>query len=350
MKTRNYGLDLLRVLSMMGIVGLHVLGSGGILQALSISSINYYIANFFEILFYSSVNIFAILTGYLYYRKETNIKNLLNLLVTVLFYSILITIIFSIFFPEYMTSLGQYIFGVFPMLIGRYWYIVSYVFVFLMIPYFNILIKSINMKKYQNMLIIQFVLFSILTVFLQVDFFKIESGYSPIWLSYCYFIGAFLKKKNSINLSKKKNMIIIFLNIILLELIILFFQIFIEDSVNLCIDFFLLKYNSPFILVNSILIFMLFKDKKIENNINKMILLKASKVSFGVYIIHSHYLIFNHLFTNYFQSIAELGCFAFLFTLLFIIIIIYVSCGFIELCRMKVFENIFSKMLKKFIQ
>lgn len=37
MKERNYGLDILRILAMFGIVGIHVLNAGGCLQTITVN-------------------------------------------------------------------------------------------------------------------------------------------------------------------------------------------------------------------------------------------------------------------------------------------------------------------------
>lgn len=53
MKTRNYGIDFLRMISMIMIVMLHTLGHGGILRSVSFLSVHYQIVaaqNFCQIL------------------------------------------------------------------------------------------------------------------------------------------------------------------------------------------------------------------------------------------------------------------------------------------------------------
>ena len=64
MKERNYGIDLLRVISMIGVMTLHVLGHGGVLAITKILTLNYNIAWLLNILFCSAVNCFVLITGY----------------------------------------------------------------------------------------------------------------------------------------------------------------------------------------------------------------------------------------------------------------------------------------------
>ena len=100
--SRNYGIDLLRIVSMLGVVFLHVLGHGGILS-LDHAPANFSIAWFFEILAYPAVNCFVLISGYVGYKNEKlfpRLKNLLTLMFTVSFYSISIFLIFKFFVPK----------------------------------------------------------------------------------------------------------------------------------------------------------------------------------------------------------------------------------------------------------
>ena len=57
---RNYGIDLLKIVSMFMVVILHILGHGGVLEHALDLSLNDTIAWFIEILCYPAVNIFAL--------------------------------------------------------------------------------------------------------------------------------------------------------------------------------------------------------------------------------------------------------------------------------------------------
>lgn len=59
MKTRNYGIDFLRMISMIMIVMLHTLGHGGILRSVSFLSVHYQIAWLLEVIAFGAVNTYA---------------------------------------------------------------------------------------------------------------------------------------------------------------------------------------------------------------------------------------------------------------------------------------------------
>lgn len=76
MDKRNYGIDFLRILSMLMVVFLHVLLQGGILGAAKPNSINYWTAWFLEIACYCAVNCFALTSGYVMCRSRPKFSRL----------------------------------------------------------------------------------------------------------------------------------------------------------------------------------------------------------------------------------------------------------------------------------
>ena len=91
-------LFLLRILSMFFIIGLHLINNGGILANTPVLSVKYFVLVIMLVFFYTSVNIFAMLTGYLSCNKK-KIKSvrLIELISIVIFYCVLIFISSYIF-------------------------------------------------------------------------------------------------------------------------------------------------------------------------------------------------------------------------------------------------------------
>lgn len=77
---RNVGLDIARISAMCGIIILHILGQGGVLEACDINSTEYWISWWIEICAYCSVDLFALLSGWLgIHKKGIAFSELLNL-------------------------------------------------------------------------------------------------------------------------------------------------------------------------------------------------------------------------------------------------------------------------------
>lgn len=73
---RNYGIDLLRIVSMAMIVVLHVLGHGKLLESVEAGSPKYYVLWFMETMAYCSVNCYGLVSGYVGYGKRFKLSNL----------------------------------------------------------------------------------------------------------------------------------------------------------------------------------------------------------------------------------------------------------------------------------
>lgn len=72
--TRNYGIDALRIVSMLMVVTLHVLGHGGVLKIAE--SEKYWIVWFLEISAYCAVNCYALISGYVGVYSKYKFSNL----------------------------------------------------------------------------------------------------------------------------------------------------------------------------------------------------------------------------------------------------------------------------------
>ncbi len=77
MKTRNYGIDFLRMISMIMIVMLHTLGHGGILRSVSFLSVHYQIAWLLEVIAFGAVNTYAMISGFVSVDSHFKISNIL---------------------------------------------------------------------------------------------------------------------------------------------------------------------------------------------------------------------------------------------------------------------------------
>lgn len=81
---RNIGIDLLKIVSMLMIVTLHMLGHGGVLDNMPPMSRCYQVAWLIEIACYGAVNCYALASGFL--TARCNIRKLMELWLQVMFY------------------------------------------------------------------------------------------------------------------------------------------------------------------------------------------------------------------------------------------------------------------------
>ena len=253
MKTRNYGIDFLRMISMIMIVMLHTLGHGGILRSVSFLSVHYQIAWLLEVIAFGAVNTYAMISGFVSVDSHFKISNILILWLQVLFYGILINTVFFFLLPESRNTSG-WIQALFPVTRKEYWYFTAYAGVFFLSPFINQMFRNLSEKQIKTLFCFTLVVFSVVPTISQTftpqqDVFYMGDGYSVFWLTLMYLLGACIKKLNLVSHSKKKKYFILYFFCILItwssKILVEKFPIsgFTLDSS------FLIHYTSPFIVL-----------------------------------------------------------------------------------------------------
>lgn len=115
---RSVSLDLLRTVSMAGVIGLHVFGS--IFNANIDARLSLLIRIAYTLL-YCSVNLFALLSGYLYLDKNAKTSSITKIWISTLFWCAVLTIISVIYIPG--IGIKQIISYLLPYSADRLWYI-----------------------------------------------------------------------------------------------------------------------------------------------------------------------------------------------------------------------------------
>ena len=133
---RESNFELLRALSCFMIIVLHYLNGsmGGALSNVTVGSANYYLSYFIESLCIVSVNCFVLISGYfLIIKKETNINKLVKLVLTLLFYSLILFAI-AVLLGLKPFSLKELVLAIVPFLAGRRWFIETYIILYPLPP------------------------------------------------------------------------------------------------------------------------------------------------------------------------------------------------------------------------
>lgn len=338
-KKRNSGIDLLRTLSMFGIIGLHIINQGGIISNLQMNTTKYYVVLFMLVVLYASVNIFGIMTGYLSVNKKDN-KNMriIELLAVTLFWSFAITGVFYMFNLYNIRSHGikELICCLFPFIIGRYWYITCYILLFFMIPYINVLIKKLSQKQIKTMLIVLFILQTIIPNIIHSDIFALNNGYSPFWLIFCYMLGGYIRLYKDEKKIHKWHIVIplllAYLSNIAVKIVI--WKLLKKESDTT----WFINYISPFIVWFAIEVFMLFKKIKINSNRIVVCVKYISISSFSVYVIHSNKAIFDYVIKDLFVFFNNYNGVIIVGGILLSIVCVYISCMILDQIRITMFK------------
>lgn len=343
---RNYGIDLLKISSMFMIVILHTLGHGGILSSTNLSYTqqnffysNYSVAWFIEIAVFCAVNCYALITGFFNWNQKVRYYKLAYFWLQVIFYTLLITLIYSI----KMASINQALWfnAFFPIMTYQYWYMTAYVGVFLFMPILNSYIQNTEKRKLTLHLLLLFIVMSVLPVFFSHngDPFLFYGGYSTLWLVMMYVAGGVISKcEIGRSLSKLQCFTYFLLSISFswgYKIIVDYFNIYAQAGIPSAR---ILEYRFPASILAAMFLLLLFKQIKINKEFLKKGILILSNATLGVYLIHEHPLIRNNFIQGYSKDFAMLSTFQMVVAILLGALIIYIICMVIELLRMQLFK------------
>lgn len=352
-KKRDSNIELLRILAMIMIVAHHFSVHGNF-QSDSVSFVNNI---WLKILFSGGkigVDIFILISGYyLINSKEIKIKKVLMLLLQMLFYSILI---FSLFVGFGLESFSVRLLFLNFLSYPIWWFAKCYLALYLIHPYINIVLNSLDKKNYQKLIIISTIIWCIIPTLTNES---LDNG-ALIWFIYVYSLGGYLSKYPLKNYWTVKKCFTISIILYLITFSLSFGLDFISSK----FDFFT-RYAETFFEMDKLLIllitlFLFISFTKIEIKYNKFINL-ISSTTFGIYLIHDgEYAIRPFLWQTLFKNANYSDRLLLIPYSIIVIIIVFVTCSIIELLRIYLLEkkylkivdkvsNYFNKIFKKFL-
>ncbi len=292
MKERLSNIELLRIISIIGVIILHFNNPsiGGGISLVKSNSVNYYILYLLESCFVIAVDVFMIISGYfLINNNKRNIWKPIELIFQVIFFQICKYLIIGFFSDNISIK------GIIRSIIPSNYFVILYITVFIISPFINVLIVNLNDKARKKFIIILFLFFSIYPTIVDLiseiskhQFIGLSSigmygsqwGYSIINFALCYITGAYLCLYKDLLFKVRKTKL-------LLCFIINIFIITVWSIINNYIGFYTeksaLEYCNPIIILNAIIIFLLFSKVEFKSNIIN----KLSKATFTVFLCHS---------------------------------------------------------------
>lgn len=324
-KNRNYGIEALRIFSMFLIVLLHIVDSGKI-HGFGTQT-NHYFSVFFLVIGYCSVNLYALISGYVGYTDEEKpyrFQKFIPLWLQVAFYSVLFTMIGMILDGD--LSKRELFNACLPFFKGRYWYFTAYVPLFFLIPFLNKMVRGCS-KKECGILSLALVGFFSFVAFFN-DLFYLNKGFSFLWLTVLYVLGACIKK---CDLVSKIKPYLLWLGVVLSLFATWFGRIFVKGYATM-----LLNFLSPTLLLASVCILLLFANMKVSDVSAKIVSFFSSS-TFSVYLIHCHPVIWNQFIVGKFTPIASKPLLVYLGCIFGIAIAIYLGATLVDKIRMILF-------------
>ncbi len=278
-KERKSNIELLRILSAIGVIILHINNPKGINYAMTESVLggaNSMTLNVLEFLADPAVNIFILITGFFMCRStDFSIKKPVSLLLQLLILKCFVTATFVLIGHKPL-DLEMIITTVFPQ---RY-FVVLYIGLVFIAPFINRLLGGLTKKETEGLLLVMLFFFSIWPFFLDVikelASFNLDSsntighygsqgGQTIISFILIYMIGAYLRLYDVHNkiVGIKKPLLIL-----LLVFSVQYPMICWESIERIALDErTFLAYHNPLVILEAVIIFILFSKLNIQSKL-----------------------------------------------------------------------------------
>ena len=276
MAERKSNLELLRILSMSGIIFIHYVGAelGGAVVNGDFPNFSWFFVHFFNAFFVPLVNCFVLISGYFMVNsKSFSLKKPISILVICAFHGV-ISYLIALFAGVELHE-GGVLYALFPYFWGNRWFVETYVILLLIAPFINKLLNSITKESYHILMAVWISLFCLwYSIGLSAPI--LDDGYGIINFITLYLLGAYIRKYGSDSkiLSIRKRY---------------FALIFIACSfATFVLSYFINPYGYSFItnIIGSVAAFMFFEKWDIGSN---RILNSVSAATFDVYFVHSDF-------------------------------------------------------------
>jgi len=348
--------DLMKIISMLFIILGHILMHGNVLS--NTTGKTNVILTFIMIFIMVHVNSFVLVTGYFQYKKQFKLSKLISLNNSMWFYKVIIMLIFLGLGLITMSKIDIFK-TLMPINYDDYWFISTYLLLYISTPLLNILINNLSKNQHKLTIIIMFLILAILpTITMQVAYNN-NRGYSVANFIMLYFIGAYISKYD-FKIFKEMDNKVVRVFCVLITLLMAAINLFIFGTINTIqnkgeiltyiydiIENGKYSYCNPLIIIQTISYFYLFKTL----NIKSKIITYISSLTFGVYLIHDNKIIRSYLYTNILKlPKTTIYTNRIIIQIIIYTILIFVVCAIIELIRKLIFKFIYNRKLSNKIR
>ena len=355
---RNSNFELLRSIAMFMIVVWHVIIHGKLLE--NAAGPLHFLLVIILFICIIHVNTFMLITGYFQYDKKFKLGKFIKIFLELIFYNVIINLLF------YITGISNK--GSLNLIIDTYilncpyWFLSSYLLLYLLSPFINKLISVLSKKEHLSLILLSSFIYFIIP-YVSLGRFLSNNGYNIQQFIIFYLIGSYLNKYK-VNLFENKSIFkqrlyllliicfCLFINIIsLYGFRHIFCDIVKLDFLTNFVNAHYLDYCNPIVVIQTIATFMLFKTF----NIKSLFINNLARTTFGIYLIHENEFVRSNLYKllNIDRGIIETSYFN-IIKIFYYSIIIFFACAIIDRIRIKLIEdrkwynNIINK-IEKFI-
>ena len=345
---RQSNFELMRIFSMLLIIAYHyVLFS------------NFHFSSFemsFNRLFYQSmlldgktgVNLFVMLSGYFLIRsKNIRTVKVLKLWGQAFFYIIVIWILFHKTINGFGSMPQDKLIGkIFFLSSGAQWFIATYLVMYLLSPYLNVMLSALSRTQYRRLLVLTGIFWCLIPTVSWIPGLVVTTfqGSDLMFFLFLYALGGYLRLHHEPGKKKASFWFLCAAGIFLLCVgITAAVDVWDMNSLGKLklLDYLFDYQNHVLILLLSLFLFMGFRELRIGNS---RVVNLLSSLTFGIYLIHDNWQIRRHLWGSVIKGPLFSGSVWFLPVSIGYILAVFRVCGAIEFLRQQTVEKLWLKV------
>ena len=275
MTKRETNLELLRIISMCGIIIMHYFGMGGAVKNNVFPSFSWFAVHFLNSFCIPLVNCFVLISGYfLIQRCAFSLKKPMELLAITALYGVLAYGI-CVCTGNAVLSAGGVLKALVPFAEGKRWFVETYIILLLLAPFINKLLNSLTHDQYRLLLIVQLALFCV-WYSLGLSAPLLDDGYGIINFLTLYMLGGYIRLYGSASkwlILRKRRYGLLYVSCALFTFV---------------LSYFINPYGYAFItnIIGALAAFLFFLKCDLGSN---KVINKISAASFDVYFVHSDF-------------------------------------------------------------
>lgn len=304
---REYGLDLLRGLSMLFVIVIHFVGHGGLGTAYPSGSVANLVVSWAEIAAYPAVDCFVLLSGYLLCCLPFKLSRIVRTWTAAFFWSVAIQSLFFCLRPETVTT-GTALYMLLPVLSETYWFLNAYIVMMLVSPVLNRLLRDMPQWQLRGLLLAALAVFCVAPLLaLGNDVFKTQNGYSFTWFLVLYLWGGYIRlycPKSTV----RKNWKPLLGYVVLVTGHLLWMRLTEILIPNIPVSGIFMKYTSVPVFGSALCLLQFFRSVQIPAGSRRAQFLEnISPLIFGVCLIHDNPLIQEYLMKGRFCNAGQMS-------------------------------------------
>lgn len=344
-KQRNTNIELLRVFCIIAIITYHFCVYSDWAYDYNTISVNRFFLQLLCIGGKLGVNCFTLISGYFLVEKERrNASSIARIWLVLFTYSLLIPAVFMLLGLQ-PRSVKELVFSCVPVLRQTWEFASAYFVLMLLVPYINLLLKTLSQKQYQRMLILALTIWCLIPTLTSRAF---ESNYL-IWLTVMYCIGGYLRKYPS-GISENLKITLLgtvlslaayVLSFLALDLIGMHFSMF----ANWIREVRFGKMQMIPCVALSVFLFLTFKNLKVKQS---GIINRLAAATFGVFLIHDHPWVREYIWSSLLNPVKYYDSPHLIGYALFCVAVIFAACQIVEQLRLLI-ETQYMKPIVKML-